>query len=126
MAFTNRDVENIVIEAIGRFATGEHNEINERKVLEWLRRNYTSIEEIKTYYGCQSNALIAVELDINRKGYNIIYPEHAWSEHISIGKTAEYSFPLVNIKKNKKSKLWLHVQLYRMDSGSYELNHYIS
>lgn len=126
MAFTNKDVENIVIEAIGRFATGEHNEINERKVLEWLRRNYTAVEEVKTYYGCQSNALIAVELDINRKGYIIIYPEQPWKQDVSIGETVNYIFPLFNIKKNKYSRLWLNVQLYRMDSGSYELNHYIS
>jgi hypothetical protein len=126
MAFTNRDVENIVIEAIGRFATGEHNEINERKVLEWLRRNYTAVEEVKTYYGCQTNALIAVELDIIHKNYNIVYPDHDWTKHIPIGDTANYEFPLRSIKSGKKSKLQVHIQIYRKDIAKYELNHYIS
>jgi hypothetical protein len=126
MAFTNRDVEEIVIEAIGRFASGEHNEVSERKVLEWLRRNSTAVEDVKTYYGCQSSALIAAEHDIRRKGYNIMYPDRLWSEHVSHGQSVKYDFPLYNIKKEKESILWVHIQLYRMGNGSYELNHYIS
>jgi len=126
MAFTSKDVENIVIEAISRFATGEYNQASEIKVLEWLRRNYTAIEDPNVYYGCTSSAIIAVEHDMHKKGYKIIHDETNLIKHVSLGNSVKYDLPLFNIKKNKVSKLWLHIQLYRMDNGRYELNHYIS
>ncbi|MDY0215270.1 MAG: hypothetical protein RBS24_07160 [Bacilli bacterium] len=42
----------------------------------------------------------------------------------SVGKTTKFSLPLY--KGEKKVKPALHVQVYGMDSGNYELNYYIS
>jgi hypothetical protein len=84
------------------------------------------MEKIKTYFSTQSAALAAVEDEVRRRGYDIIYADRLWCEHVDYGKTVKYSFPLTVVKTGNEAKKWLHIQLYRMSGGQYELNFYIA
>jgi hypothetical protein len=79
-----------------------------------------------TYFSTQAGALIHVNEKVNRKGYEIVYPDNLWTEHVAYGKTVKYTFSLKWIKTGNMVKRHLHVSLYRMDSGSYELTYYIN
>ena len=54
------------------------------------------------------------------------FPDHFWVEHLYAGKTSKYSFPIKLLKTGNLAKKWIHFQIYRMDSGLYELNYYLN
>ena len=76
-----------------------------------------------TYFETQSEALNYACDQINPK-YIIQFPENIWTEHVSYGNTVRYNLPLKVAKTGNPAKKWLHISLYRMDSGRYELTHY--
>ena len=84
-------------------------------------RNYQST----TYFDTQSSALTYVEEEMQKSQIQIQYPENIWTEHVSYGTTVTYHFQLKN-KSGNFMKKWLHISLYRMDNGKYELTYYKS
>lgn len=80
--------------------------------------------KLDTYFQTQAGALNAVETLANDLGYEIKYPENIWSEHVNYTKTVKYSFPLIVKKTGNFARKQLHIALYRMESGSYELTYY--
>ena len=78
------------------------------------------------YFKTQNGAIQEVENFATQKGYKIIFPEHLWVDNIYPGKTSKYSFGLKIIKTGNLAKKWIHFQIYRMDSGTYELNYYLN
>jgi hypothetical protein len=79
------------------------------------------------YYTTQASALQAVNDEFeNNRPYEIQYPDNLWAEHVAYGTTVYYHFPLKVKKTGNLAKKWLHVTLYRMDSGNYELTYYLS
>ncbi len=79
-------------------------------------RTYTS----DTYFNTQSEALdYANDMAIG-KGYTPQYPDHLWVEHVNYGTNARYTIPMLTQRGNPAKK-HLHISLYRMDSGRYEL-----
>ena len=78
-----------------------------------------------TYFSTQSEALdYAFESVTDR--YTINLPENIWTQHVSYGTTVHYHIPLTVTKTGNPAKKWLHITLYRMDSGNYELTYYKS
>jgi hypothetical protein len=80
--------------------------------------------KLDTYYQTQASALDAVETLANDMGYELKKPDYLWSEHVNYGHTVKYSFPLIVKKTGNYARKQLHIALYRMDSGSYELTYY--
>jgi hypothetical protein len=81
------------------------------------------------YYNTQSSALSELEKEVNVLGYDILYPDYFWTEHVQYGKTVKYTLAILYNKGRWVGKLankCLHVQIYRMDNGKYELNFYIN
>jgi len=73
-----------------------------------------------TYFNTQSEALdYANDMAIG-KGYTPQYPEHLWVEHVAYGTNTKYAIPMLTSRGNPAKK-YLHISLYRMDSGRYEL-----
>ena len=77
-----------------------------------------------TYFKTQSSALQYVEDQIGTK-FQIAYPEYLWTDHIMYGTSASYDLPLKTLD-GKPTRRWVHIRLYRMDSGNYELTFYKS
>jgi hypothetical protein len=78
------------------------------------------------YFSTQAAALMATEDSVRKSGYDINYSDNLWTEHVGYGETVKYNFPLTVIKTGGEAKKWVHIQLYRMGNGGYELNFYIS
>jgi hypothetical protein len=78
------------------------------------------------YFSTQAAALMHAEEETRKAGYNIMYADRLWTEHVDYGKTVKYDFPLTVIKTGNEAKKWIHIQLYRMGGGQYELNFYLS
>jgi len=78
-------------------------------------------------FSTQASALNEVYYDLEAmpQGYRLENPDNFWPEHVSYGTTIKYSLPLVNRNGNRCRK-WVHIQLYRMDNGYYELNWYLN
>lgn len=76
-----------------------------------------------TYFPTQSAALEIPFREAERRGYE---PEETNFVHVPYGKTVHYIIPLVKISSGNKAKKCLKVSLYRMESGSYELNYYFN
>ena len=83
-------------------------------------------KEITVYHATQAAALIEAEHYAKAKGYTVNYEDRIWTEHVQYGHTVKYSFPLTLDKTQNMAKFWLHIQLYRMGNGGYELNCYLS
>ena len=81
---------------------------------------------IDTYFKTQSAAIGTMESDVTRRGYEIVYPERIWAEHVNYGATVKYSFPLKWVRTGNIVKRQVHIAMFRMVSGSYELTHYIN
>lgn len=81
-----------------------------------------------TYFDTLSQALDKVLEKTTKDGYEIVDQEREFFLFgiggIKYGETKRASFEL--IKNDKPSKKKLHIQIYRMESGRYELNQYIS
>jgi len=78
-----------------------------------------------TYFDTQAAALYFVFSNIKDRGYEIIEPDRLWSEHVGYGQTVKYHFELTVSKTGNPARKWLHISLYRMDSGTYELTFYL-
>jgi hypothetical protein len=81
------------------------------------------------YHNTQSSALSELEAQAHKRGYDIVYPNHLWTEHVNYGHTVKYTLDVRYNKGRWVGKIankCLHVQLYRMDNGKYELNFYIN
>lgn len=88
---------------------------------------------IETYHETLAAALDAVErwAGENRAVINVGFAApDAWKERFSVGYciyagcSARESFELLSYK-GKETRKWLHINLYRLESGLYELNCYI-
>lgn len=84
---------------------------------------------MEVYHNTQASALNELENQVLKQGYRINYPDCLWTEHVNYGHTVDYHLDLICNKGrwiNKEANKKLHVQIYRMDSGKYELNFYIN
>jgi hypothetical protein len=82
---------------------------------------------METYFATQAAALQAVEERVNSTGrWEIEYPDKIWTEHVAYGKTVRYTLPLRVKSTGNPARKALHITLYRMDSGNYELTHYLA
>ncbi len=77
-----------------------------------------------TYFETQQAALHHADLMATSKGYSPQYPDHIWTEHVSYGTTVKYHIPMLT-RGGFSAKKYLHISLYRMDSGRYELTTYL-
>jgi hypothetical protein len=79
------------------------------------------------YFSTQNEALQNVYQFIeNENRHDIIFPDNIWTEHVAYGHTVFYHLDLAVKKTGNLAKKCLHIILYRMDSGNYELNYYKS
>ena len=85
-------------------------------------------ESSDIYFDTLSGALFYVKTEIEKKGYEIENSDNAFFHFgvggISYGQTKRDSFELIKDEKIQRKKL--QVQIYRMDSGRYELNFYVA
>lgn len=70
-----------------------------------------------------AQAIDAAYTYVREKGFEPVELAFMW-DHVPYGETRSTSIELT--KDGKESKKCLHVQLYRMDSGRYELNAYMN
>lgn len=78
----------------------------------------------QTYFKTQSEALQYVEDQLSSK-FQIAYPDGLWTEHVNYETTVTYHLPLNNLE-GKLTRRYVHISLYRMPSGNYELTYYKS
>tara|TARA_R110002153_G_scaffold18045_3_gene63414 strand:- start:420 stop:662 length:243 start_codon:yes stop_codon:yes gene_type:complete len=78
------------------------------------------------YFKTHHGALQEVENYVKLKGYKIMHPDNLWVNHLYPGDSTKYNFALMVIKTENLAKKWVHIQIYRMSSGSYELNYYLN
>ena len=78
----------------------------------------------ESYFTTQAAALASAEAGVLHRGFSVVYPDRIWAEHVAYESTVKYHFQLRNQQGGITRRL-CHVQLYRMDSGRYELNWYI-
>jgi len=80
--------------------------------------------DYEIYHKTLSSCFDETEKYVIKKGYDPIEFELTDPQHVAYGHTERYSKELtINGKLQRKM---LHVQIYRMDSGNYELNIYIN
>jgi len=77
-----------------------------------------------TYFNTQNQALEFAYSKLPKK-YVIDFPEYIWTEHVVYETYRSYHLDLKTINGNKAKKS-LHINLYRMNSGTYELTFYIN
>ncbi len=78
----------------------------------------------KTYFDTQAGAIDSAVEMATKKGYEVVFPDRIWTEHVSYGSMGRYIIELT--KNGKPSRRTLVIVLYRMDkSGKYELTTYI-
>jgi hypothetical protein len=78
------------------------------------------------YFKTQSAALFQAEQEAQKKGYEVQYPNSFFGICIYSEQYGKYSFELKCIKSGNIAKKMLHITLYRMPSGNYELVNYIN
>jgi len=79
------------------------------------------------YFETQASALQSVYNEIDAADhYEIIFPDRVWTEHVAYGSFVKYSLPLRVKYTGNLAKKCLHIILYRLESGRYELTHYKS
>jgi len=79
-----------------------------------------------TYLESQSAALNEAYTNAQSKGYTVNEPNNIWTEHVHYGTTVQYNLPLIKTSTGNPARKWLHINLYRMDSGKYELTYYFN
>jgi len=77
-----------------------------------------------TYFETQQAALHCADQMATKRGYIPQYPDNIWTEHVNYGTTVRYHIPMLT-KKGNLAKKYLHIVLYRMDSGRYELTTFL-
>lgn len=78
------------------------------------------------YFKTQSAALEFAEADAIKRGFRVIFPDAFFGISIYSEQYGKYSFQLEYSNQEKTTRKMLHVTLYRMPSGNYELVHYIN
>ena len=78
-----------------------------------------------TYFETQSEALDYAFSSVLPK-YEVKLPDHLWTEHVAYGQNVFYHLPLIVKSTGNPAKKCLHIFLYRMDSGRYELTYHKS
>ena len=81
-------------------------------------------KQFDTYFDTQKAALEYAYSKVPKE-YMVIFPEHIWTEHVNYGTSVKYVLEL-NYFTGKKSRKCLHISLYRMSSGNYELTFYVN
>ena len=80
-----------------------------------------------TYFETQASALQFVYDTIDMENhYEIVFPDHLWCEHIMYGHNRIYHLELKVKRTGNPARKVLHISLYRMDSGNYELTYYLN
>ena len=80
-----------------------------------------------TYFSTQNQALEYAYKSVEDKNlYEIQFPDRIWTEHIAYGQTTFYHLDLRVKRTGNLAKKCLHIILYRMASGNYELNFYLA
>lgn len=82
--------------------------------------------ESSTYFATQAAALDFAFTSVNDRGYTVDEPQSIWTEHVAYGTTVHYNLPLIVMRTGNPARKWLHIALYRIDSGRYELTFYSS
>jgi hypothetical protein len=78
-----------------------------------------------TYFSSQNAALEFVFRQIDFENhYDIKFPDRIWTEHVPYGQSISYHLDLIVKQTGNLARKCLHIILYRMDSGNYELNFY--
>jgi len=78
-----------------------------------------------TYFETQAAALQSVYDAIGLgKRYDIVFPDRIWTEHVGYGSHVKYHLPLRVKYTGNLAKKYLHIVLYRLESGRYELTYY--
>ncbi len=86
---------------------------------------YNMVNTHSTYFSTQNQALESVYKSIEDENhYEIIFPDRIWTEHVAYGTQVFYNLELKVKRTGNRAKKYLHIILYRMDSGNYELNFY--
>jgi hypothetical protein len=78
-----------------------------------------------TYFETQGEAIRFIEEAIAKRKYEMAPTDNLRFEHVSYETTVHYNIPLQRTD-GKNTKRWLHIQMYRMHSGRYEANYYLS
>lgn len=78
------------------------------------------------YFETQNEAIQEAEIHANQLGYDINYPSYLWTEHVNYGSSVTYHLGMTVRKTGNLARKCLHIILYRMDSGRYELTYYIN
>jgi hypothetical protein len=78
-----------------------------------------------TYFETQAAAIHCIEESIEKRKYQMVPTDSLRFEHVSYETTVHYNIPLQRTD-GKNTKRWLHIQMYRMPSGRYEANYYLS
>jgi hypothetical protein len=80
--------------------------------------------DYEVYHKTLASCFDEAENYVIKRGYDAIEFELSDPQHVSYGQTQRYNKELtVNGKPQQKG---FHIQIYRMDSGSYELNMYVN
>ena len=79
----------------------------------------------QTYFETQAAALdYVLESIIEENRYDVLYPNCFWVDHVAYGETQRYQLDLLVKKTGHNARKSLHIILYRMNSGKYELTFY--
>jgi len=78
------------------------------------------------YFDTQAQAIEEAENHAKRLGYDVNYPDRIWTEHVNYGSVVKYHLGLILQKTGNAARKLLHISLYRMDSGKYELTYYFN
>ena len=100
--------------------------IKEKVLYLYITKNkYYMVNTNSTYFSTQNQALESVYKSIEDENhYEIIFPDRIWTEHVAYGTQVFYNLELMVKRTGNRAKKYLHIILYRMDSGNYELNFY--
>ena len=80
--------------------------------------------DFETYHKTLASCFNEAETYVTKRGYDPIEFQLSDPQHVAYGETQKYHKELtVNGKLQRKE---LHIQIYRMDSGTYELNMYVN
>jgi hypothetical protein len=80
-----------------------------------------------TYFATQAEALQFVYDTIDSQNrYTIVHPDYIWTDHVAYSTKVTYHLPLKVKSTGNFAQKHLHITLYRMESGNYELTFYKS
>ena len=80
--------------------------------------------DFETYHKTLASCFNEAEVYVTKRGYDPIQFELSDPQHVAYGQTQRYNKELTVDGKLQRKEL--HIQIYRMDSGTYELNMYVN